>query len=53
MFRIERNVDYLLVGGVVKARLGAAVDTLTVNHLSYYYYIPVAGNLKDRRNRKL
>ena len=23
----ERNVDYLLVGGVIKARLGAAVVT--------------------------
>ena len=38
MFRIERNVDYLLVGGVVKACLGAAVDLLTASHLSYYYW---------------
>ena len=36
MFRKERNVDYLLVGGVLKAGLGAAVDMLTANQLSYY-----------------
>ena len=35
-FLLERlGLDYLLVGGVVKARLGAAVDVLTANHLSY------------------